>query len=120
MVRTMVIAKYVLLSGCVFCILSGCQTATLKKSAGETTPDIISAVGSMTEGLTNQDISQEDLRRVAKQAQQDPSVQQAIESVNNAMQATQTGIKYCPLDGKRFSHRLSTCPHCGATLKDLE
>ena len=99
--------------------LTGCQTAP-KKASVESQQDVISAVGKMTEGLTNTDISREDLKRLAVQMQKDPQARSAVESVNNAMQAKQTGIRYCPVDGKRFSNRVERCTFCGAKLKDLE
>lgn len=100
-------------------LCSGCQTAP-KKAGQESQQDVISAVGKMTEGLTNTQISQEDLKRLAVQMEKDPQARSAVESVNNAMQANQTGIRYCPVDGKRFSNRVAKCPTCGAKLEDLE
>lgn len=104
-------------------LVAGCQTAAIKKQgqpSSETNEDVLKAVGSMTEGLTQQNISQEDLKRLGAQIQKDPQAKSAVESVNKAMQAHQTGIRYCPVDGKRYSDRVKVCPRCGTTLKDLE
>lgn len=102
------------------CWMVGCQHAPVKDTSTESQSDVIKAVGTMTEGLTNQAISPEDLKRLGAQMQNDPEARSAVEAVNQAMQAQQTGIRYCPVDGKRFSNKVSVCPSCGAQLKDLD
>jgi hypothetical protein len=89
---------------------AGCISAQKKTAEQESTDEIISAVGSMTEGLTNSEVSKEDLKRTAIQMQKDPEVRSAVEAVNKAFDIKDTGVKYCPKDGKRYSSRLEFCP----------
>ena len=111
--------RWLLVGVLIVFVASGCQT-TPRKTNVESSSDVISAVGTMAEGLTNKDISPEDLKRLGEQLKNDPQAKSAVESVNSALQAKQGGIRYCPVDGKRFSDRVTKCPYCGALLKDLE
>ena len=101
-------------------LLSSCQTAPKNNIKRESTKDIVSALGSVTEGLTNQYLTEEDLKKLAVQVQKDPEAQSALRSVNQALAVEQKGVKYCPIDGKRFSARLTRCPDHGVELNDVE
>lgn len=90
---------------------AGCQTAPKKAGpATESADEVVSAIGSMTEGLTNQSVSKEDLKRLAVEVQKDPETRSAVNAVNSAFNIEASGVKYCPVDGKRFSSRLDMCP----------
>ena len=99
--------------------LGGCQT-TQPKPKIEAQDQIVSALGTVTEGLTNQNISQKDLKNLAVSAQKDPEVKSALSSINQALKAHQTGVKYCPVDGQRFDASLDICPVHKVKLKELE
>ncbi len=102
-------------------LLAGCQTVPSQSSAkGESNKEVISALGSVTEGLTNQKVSDKDLKNLAIQIQKDPQAKSALESINQALSVQQTGIKYCPVNGKRYSHRFKVCPVHGVELKNVE
>lgn len=98
----------------------GCQTAPKQKIAGESTQEVVSALGAVTQGLTNKDISQEDLKRLAVQVQRDPQAKSALEAVNASFNVKDTGVKYCPVDGKRYSSRLEFCPDHKTKLLPVE
>ena len=101
--------------------LLGCQTTQLKKdSNSESTQQIVSAIGTMTEGLTNQNISQQDLRNLAVQVQSDPKTKSAVQSINQALNAHQTEVKYCPIDGARFDASIDECPVHKVQLKYVQ
>ena len=44
----------------------------------------------------------------------------AIKAVAEGMVVTQKNIKYCPVDGKRFSSQVESCPEHNVLLKSLE
>jgi hypothetical protein len=93
----------------VLCIcLAGCQAAQPKKKDSVT--EGVSALGTVTEGLTNQNISKEDLKRLAVDVERDPKTKSAVQSINDALQVQQQGIKYCPKDGQRFASSVKECP----------
>ena len=109
--------KYVICLIVLFIV--GCQTAP-KQKAGESREEVISAIGTMTQGLTNANISEADLKRLAVQVEKDPQAQSAVKAVNSAFSVEDTGVKYCPVDGKRFSSRLETCPDHKVKLLAVE
>lgn len=103
-----------------FCMV-GCQTSKPKTvSQGESTAQIVSALGTVTEGLTNQNINQQDLKNLAIQVQKDPQTKSAVESINQALNAQQQGVKYCPIDGQRFNSSVDICPVHKVKLKIVE
>ncbi len=103
-------------------ILGGCQTAQSKPATQkiESTSQVVSALGAVTEGLTNQDISQKDLRNLAIRVQKDPQVKSAVQSINQALSVQQGCVKYCPVDGQRFSCNVDVCPIHKVKLKIVE
>ena len=86
----------------------GCQTTQSKPVSS--TSEAISALGTVTEGLTNQNIDAKTLKNLAVQVEKDPQTKTAVESINQALGAQQTGIKYCPVDGQRFDASVEDCP----------
>lgn len=100
------------------CVLAGCQTA--KPKPKDSMSDVISAFGTVTEGLTNQSISQKDLKNLSVQVQKDPKAKSAVQSINQALNVQQTGIKYCPTDGQRFDSSVDMCPVHHVKLKVVE
>ena len=105
---------------CLLCIslFSSCQTAPSKKT--DATSEAVAALGTVTEGLTNQGISQEELKRLALQVQKDPQTKSAVQSINEALNAHQVGVKYCPVDGQRFDMAVEQCPIHKIKLKVVE
>ena len=86
---------------------SGCQTAPRKP--GPSRAETISALTTMTQGLTNQPVTQAQLKNLTIQVANDPQAQSALRSINTALQAQHT-VKYCPEDGERFSADMIWCP----------
>ena len=98
--------KYVILLA--FMIgLCGCQTPsqTNKQNRGET----ISALTTMTQGLTNKPVTEEQLKNLSFQVMKDPQAESALRAINTALSPQHT-VKYCPEDGERFSADMIWCP----------
>jgi len=103
----------------IFIICStGCQTPVVHKPK-ETQGDAVSAITTMTQGLTNQPVSEAQLKNLAKQVAHDPQAQSAIRSINTALSPVHT-VKYCPENGERFSSDLIWCPDKKVKLEWLE
>ena len=98
----------------VFC---GCQTAAPKPKT--TQADTVSALTTMTQGLTNQPITQAQLKNLSIQVAHDPQAQSAIRSINTALSPQHT-VKYCPEDGERFSADMIWCPDHKVKLEWLD
>ena len=84
--------KYLLLLSMVFCF--GCQSVPRKDA------DTTVIVGG----------TQVDLKTLAAQLRKDPQAQSAVTAVNSSFGIEDTGVKYCPVDGKHYSSRLDVCP----------
>ena len=97
--------------------LSGCQIAAHKPRQPQA--ESISALTTMTKGLTNKPISEDQLKRLKIQAANDPQTQTALRSINSALSPRQT-VKYCPVDGERFSADMIDCPIHHVKLKWVE
>jgi len=101
------------------CFLAGCQS-TQPKVKKDSMQETIAAFGTVTEGLTNQNVSHEDLKRLAVQVEKDPQTKSAVQSINQALSVQQTGVKYCPKDGQRFDASVDECPIHHVKLKIVE
>ena len=95
----------------------GCQTAPHKTKTSQA--DTVSAISTMTQGLTNQPVTESQLKNLAVQVSKDPEAQSAISSINTALSPVHT-VKYCPEDGTRYSADLVWCPDHKVKLEWLE
>lgn len=64
--------------------------------------------------------SRVDLKALAAQVQKDPNTRSAVEAVNSSFSIQDSGVKYCPIDGKRYSSRLEYCPEHKVKLIPVE
>ena len=81
--------------------------------------ETVSALTTMTQGLTNQPITQAQLKNLGVQVAHDPQAQSALRSINTALSPQHT-VKYCPVDGERFSADVDICPVHHVKLKWVE
>ena len=100
-----------------FFFMMGCQTPPHKNRPN--TQETISALAAMTQGLTNQPITEEEFKHLAIQVAHDPQAQSAIRSINTALSPQHT-VKYCPEDGERFSADMIWCPDHKVKLESVE
>lgn len=102
-------------------ILAGCQTAPSKNavSSKESGKDVADAVGQVAGALSGQDLTDEQKRKLIKDIQKDKEAQSALKSIAGAMDIKQAAVKYCPVDGKRYSPDLDTCPVHKVKLEEL-
>ena len=97
--------------------LMGCQTAPHKSKTSRA--ETISALTTMTEGLTNKPLTEAQLNNLTQQVANDPKAQSALRSINAALSAQHT-VKYCPEDGERFSADMIWCPDHKVKLEWVE
>ena len=108
--------KWVLIMALVVC-LCGCQTTARKPEPSRA--ETISALTTMTQGLTNQPIGQAQLKNLTIQVASDPQAQSALRSINTALSVQHT-VKYCPENGERFSADMIWCPDHKVKLESME
>ena len=44
----------------------------------------------------------------------------AVQSIGTSFTVQPGDVKYCPMDGTRYSGNLTKCPKCGAQLKPVQ
>ena len=87
----------------------------------ESTQEAVSAMKSVTEAVSGRKLTDEELKELELKIRKDKEAQSAIQSITGSMQAASPKLKYCPIDGKRYSPRLKYCPnHKEVPLKDVE
>jgi Tfp pilus assembly protein PilF len=108
--------KNILLISVLLVCCIGCQTPPKAKSSQAET---ISALTTMTQGLTNQPMTEAQLKNLASQVAHDPQAQSALHSINTALSPQHT-VKYCPENGERFSADMIYCPDHKVKLEWVE
>jgi len=109
--------KIVCLMSLLLLCCAGCQTAGHKSQISQ--PETMSALTTMTQGLTNQPMTEAQLKNLAFQVAKDPNAQSALQSINTALSAQHT-VKYCPETGERFSADMVYCPDHKVKLEWVE
>jgi len=95
-------------AGMTLIIFVGCQT-TQPQKPGTSPSETVSALTTMTQGLTYKMITASELKNLAFQVARDPKAQSALRSINTAL-SPQHSVKYCPENGERFSADMIYCP----------
>jgi hypothetical protein len=70
--------------------------------------------------VSGQDVNEEQLRKTAREIRKDPEARKAVEAITRSMGGAGVQIKYCPVDGKRYSPSLDKCPEHDVELKPVE
>ena len=99
-------------------IVCGCQS-TPHKPKPNPEAESISAMTTMTQGLTNKPVTEENLKGLAVKVANDPQAQSALRSINTALSPQHT-VKYCPENGERFSAEMIWCPDHKVKLEWVE
>lgn len=111
-----------------YCILfllfftcAGCAatSSSVKGPAGESREEVISAMEKVVGAVSGQEVSEKDLRELGKRAQTDPQTKSALEAVSGSVSGQAGGVKYCPVDGERYSAKFLECPVHHVPLKAL-
>ncbi len=77
------------------------------------------ALKSVVGQLSGQPVDDKKLRDLSRQIEKDPEAKSAVEAVQKGMAGQSTAVKYCPVDGKRFSSKLTECPEHQVPLKEV-
>lgn len=106
-------------------MLAGCATAANKKNlpsgtSAETPQEVSTALQSVAGAVTGQKVDKKRLEDLAQEMQQDKATESAVQSVTEALGGAKRVIKYCPIDGKRFSGKVEVCPEHNVLLKNVE
>jgi len=100
-------------------MLSGCATRGPVTSSTETPREQVEALQDVVEAVSGEEITEQDLRNLVHQARNDEETRSAVEAVSGAM-AGEVIVKYCPIDGKRYSAKMLDCPDHKVPLEIVE
>ncbi len=75
---------------------------------------------SVASAMSGHEVNQQDLKKVVQDLKNDKDSRSAVESVSNSLGGQGLDVKYCPVNGKRFSARLKLCPQHNVPLLPVE
>ncbi len=108
----------------IFLWCGGCSStsAVTKNDSSHptTTQETNSALQAVAGSLKGEPVSKEELRHLSQQMRKDKETQTAVQSVTEAITGKNVSVKYCPVDGKRYSAQLQYCPEHRVLLKNIE
>ena len=101
-----------------------CTTVSPKneraKGSTESAQEVTEALQSVAGAISGQEIDKKKLRDLAVDMKTNPETQSAVNVVTESLRGQNIEVKYCPVDGKRFSGTLERCPEHGVILKKVE
>ena len=111
---------FAVLGLCAFCAGCASSAKAVKNNGAETSAEELSAGRSVVGAVAGQPVSEEELRRLAVEMKKDPQTQEAVRAITEGMTGANVNVKYCPVDGKRFSESLEKCPEHDTLLKRVD
>jgi hypothetical protein len=113
--------KQILLIFILSFFLSSCQTLSNKtnpqKAARQEGEESLYAIAGAVIGRP---LTEEDKKKVQEQYLKNPEAKESMEAITGAL-SDKSPVKYCPVDGQRYSGHLNVCPdHWNVELKILE
>ena len=102
--------------------VAGCSTMSSqqKREVLRKEQEATSALKAVAGGLSGTEVKDEDLKNLAQRMQKDKEAQSAVKTLTNTVASSEVAVKYCPVDGKRFSGRLMECPEHHVKLIPVE
>ena len=106
-----------------FLLISSCATThqnlKSKKQNDQSLQETRSALKAITGSLSGQTMDDQKMKRVAEQIQKDPEAQSAVKTITDSMRSEKVKVKFCPVDGERFSPKMNFCPVHKVELKTI-
>lgn len=96
-------------------VLGGCQSVKPKTKENLN----LSALTTVTTGLTHQSTTQDQVKKLAAQLKDNPRLTSTLREIKDALSARHT-VKYCPENGERFSADMVYCPDGKVKLEWVE
>lgn len=98
--------------------LTGCQTLSSKQQAK--TKEEMEAMRSIAGAVSGKQLNDQEFKDLAQQVQKDPQAQSAVGAITGSLGGETVRVKYCPVDGQRFSSRIKECPDHHVELKYVD
>jgi len=104
---------------CSVLLFPGCATQQASAPRAETPREQVGALQDVVTAVSGEEVTERDLRNAVRKSRTDEDTRTAIEAVGGAMSGEVT-VKYCPVDGKRYSAQMQECPVHHVPLKTVE
>ncbi len=104
---------------CSALLFPACATQKTAAPRAETPREQVEALQDVVTAVSGEEVTEQDLRNLAREARTDEGTRSAVEAVSGAMTGEVT-VKYCPVDGKRYSAQMQECPVHHVPLKTVE
>ncbi|MCD4779718.1 MAG: hypothetical protein K8S27_04110 [Candidatus Omnitrophica bacterium] len=92
----------------------------LKTTEEEDLVDAVTAWETVSEAITGQEMTEDELRNLARDIRKDKDAQSALESIATALDPQKVRVKYSPATGKRYSADMEICPETGVKLLPVQ
>lgn len=103
-----------------FMVLAGCQSVAIKKTTSPAnSKETLNAVGQVADALTGQPLTEAQKKKLTNDIQKDKQVRSALKSIADSMDLKKAVVKYCPVDGQRYSVDQNICPVHHVPLQNL-
>ena len=110
----------------VLVVFVGCATTSSDKAkvvrpqaVGESSQEIMSAVEQVLGSVSGKPIDQKGLKDLGKELRTNPEAQSAVAVIKDSVSGQGKVVKYCPIDGERYSPKFDSCPVHHVLLKSL-
>ena len=100
-------------------IVSFLGCATLKQKQSQDEEDMTTALQSVAGALAGQELTAQDIKSLKKDLQANGETRRAVKEITDSLQQP-VHVKYCPVDGQRYSAGLKLCPVHHVELKEIQ
>ena len=73
----------------------------------------------VADSLAGHELTENEMKELSREMRKDPDARSAVQSVTEAMSGQNSKIKFCPVDGKRYSAKFEKCPEHDVPLEEL-
>ena len=123
----MILNKIAIFSGWVVLgFFLGCSTTGQHRHSSsasvpdESRKDAVSAIQSVTGAVSGKPLTQEEMKNLANDVRKNKETRSAVEAITDSMNPSENVVKYCPVDGERYSSKFSVCPVHHVPLKEVQ
>jgi len=98
----------------------GCASAQKSAAMKKEDEEAMSALRNVASAVSGQEIQEKDLQDLGRKIQRDPEAKSAVQAITNSLSGQGQVIKYCPIDGERYSPKFTICPIHQVLLKTID
>lgn len=104
-------------------LLVGCSTMGQNRHSAApdaSQKDAVSAIQSVTGAVSGKPLTQEEMKNLTHDLRKDKEARSAVQAITDSMNPSENVVKYCPVDGERYSSKFTVCPVHNVPLKEVQ